>query len=851
VLVVMAGGIAGTMVYRSLAEGLPELDELETYQSSLVTHLYDRHGEMIANFFTEKRILVELEDIPQFVRDATVAVEDSRFYTHSGIDPKGVLRAAWTNYQAGRVVEGASTITMQVARTLFLNRDRTWRRKLREMILAWRIEQRFSKDEIMKMYLNQVFYGHNAFGIEAAAQIYFDKSAKDLTLGEGALIVGLTRAPNTYSPLHNLSRFQLTDQALEQLQAEGVPLSVLHNLHGLKDQPVMEETAFLERLKTALGAPLAAQYEALVLRHSNYLKLTMERREHVVRRMVDEGYLTPEQARRAIEEPIQTSPNYRTINKAPYFVEYVRRYLEKKYGAKALYEGGWNVYTTLDLNLQRMAEQALRRGVEEADKRQGYQRPFRRLALTGDGAVDRPLIEQITLPPNTDPVVHSGEVLTGVVSVVSPGAVWVKVKGGQGVMSPDEGFGWVREVNLDHRFEDRQRLAPEDIFSVGDVIQVRVVSADERNQAHLLVLEQEPLLEGSLIALEPDSGHVVAMVGGYEDTNQYNRAVQAYRQPGSAFKPFVYTAALAAGKTAASVIYDRAVVIGGGDDETWKPQNYSQRYYGATTLRTALARSRNTVTVRLMEHVGVEPVRDVAKRMGIESELDPYMSLALGSSEVNLLELTAAYGTFANGGLTVPPVFITRIVGPNREVVEDNLPQAHRAISPELAYVMTSLMQGVIQEGTGQQAKALGRPAAGKTGTTDDFRDAWFLGFTPELVTGVWVGFDDGTSLGRHESGGRVASPIWLEFMKRALKGRPITDFSVPPDVRFYRIDAETGREVSGNTEGKTRFEAFTPGTAPAPPASPVVNIREKINRLDQQRSTVRTLEEMDRIRQQ
>ena len=546
-------------------------------------------------------------------------------------------------------MEGASTLTMQVARTLFLDRERTWRRKLREMILAWRIEQRFSKDEILKLYLNQVFYGHNAYGVEAAAQIYFNKSAKDLTLGEGTLIAGLMRAPNTYSPIHNLRRFQLTQQSLDHLQAEGVPLSVLDNLRGLKDQRLMEETPFVDKLKTALGRTLTAEYKALILKHSNNLKLSLERRAHVLRRMVDEGYMTPQEAQRVAAEPLQVQPNYQLINRSPHFVEHVRRYLEKTYSAKELYEGGWKVYTTLDLQLQRLAEQTLRRGVAEADKRHGYQKSFRRLALTGDAAVDKPLIEQITLPPGADPVVRQGEVLTGVVSVVSPSAVWVKVKGGQGVMSPETGFDWVREVDPDRKFEDRKHLAPQEIFAVGDVIQVQVMQADERNQAHQLALEQEPLLEGALVAIEPESGHVVAMVGGYREDNQFNRVTQALRQPGSAFKPFVYTAALAAGNTPSTVIYDRAVVIDNGG-EAWKPQNYSRRYYGPTTLRMALARSRNMVTVRLMEQVGVAAVRDVATRMGIETPLDPYMSLALGSSEVKLLELTAAYGTFANGG---------------------------------------------------------------------------------------------------------------------------------------------------------------------------------------------------------
>lgn len=777
VLVVIAGTVAGMMAYRSLAEGLPKLDDLEKYESSLVTHVYDRRGALMADFFIEKRILIELEDVPEFVRNATVAVEDARFFKHNGIDPKGLVRATMVNIRAKRVIEGASTITMQVARTLFLNRDRTLRRKLREMILALRIEQRFSKDDILKMYLNQVFYGHNAYGIEAASQIYFAKPAKELSLGEGLLIAGLTRAPNNYSPIHNP-------------------------------------------------------------------ELSLERRKHVVRRMLSEGYLTPEEAQLAIDEPVQTNPNFTPVNESPYFVEHIRKYIEKQYGPDQLYKGGLQIHTTLDMHLQGVAERAVRHGVEAADKRHGYQRPFRRLTLSGDELADRQLIEQVTLPPDTDPVVREGEMLTGVVSKVSPGAVWVRVKGGRGVMIPDEGFAWVRESNLELDFDKRKRLSPEEIFQPGDVIRVRVARADEQNLAHQLVLEQEPLLQGALIAIEPASGHVLAMVGGYDEKSQYNRATQAARQPGSAFKPIIYTAALEAGKTPASVIYDRAVIKEDGDDLAWKPQNYTQKYYGATTLRTALTWSRNMVTVRLMEQVGVEPVVDLATRLGIESELGPYLSLALGSSDVKLLELTSVYGTLANGGLHVPPVFITRIVDAGQNILEENLPSASRAVSPDVAYVMTSLMQGVIKEGTGKRVRALGRPAAGKTGTTNDFRDAWFLGFTPTLVTGVWVGFDDSTALGRHESGGRVASPIWLEFMQSALKGQPVTDFPIPPGVRFYRINTENGREVRGVDESsKTRFEAFIKGTKPSPPLSPAKDIRQKIHRLDRQQNAARTFE--------
>lgn len=784
-LVVMSlfvGITVGLSVYRELAEGLPQLAALEQYKSSLVTRVHDRHGELIADFFIEKRILVELDEIPKFLQQATIAVEDNRFYSHRGIDFKGIVRAIWVNVKARQVREGASTITQQVARTLFLNRERTYYRKLREMILAWRLEQRFSKRDILNMYLNHIFYGHNAYGVEAASQIYFGKPVKSITLGEAALIAGLTQAPNKYSPLRNVD-------------------------------------------------------------------LSQQRRRHVLRRMEEAGYITRATATETAEEPIVLNAGYKSVNKAPHFVEHVRKYLEERYGAEMLYRGGLEVHTTLDLRLQRVAAEAIRYGVRAIDKRHGYLGPMRRLELTENAVVDEPLIQAVTLPDNTDRVVREGEHLLGVVVAIDDGAVWVAIKDSRGVMTPKESYDWAREPDLERSFNKRRRLLAHELFKLGDVIQVRVMRVDGANKAHLLALDQEPLVQGALLSMEASSGHVVAMIGGYDyATSQFNRATQALRQPGSAFKPIIYAAALEAGKTPASIVYDQAIVKrDDNENKMWKPQNYSQKYYGATTLRDGLTHSRNMVTIKLMEQIGVPAVLGSARRLGIESPLAPYLSLALGASGVSLLELTASYGVFANTGLYVSPIFITRVLDSNEVLLEEQWPQAHRAVSPEIAYVMTSLLQGVVQNGTGRRVRRLERPVAGKTGTTNDFRDAWFLGYTPELVTGVWVGIDDRSILGHRESGGRVAAPIWLEFMQEAVSGQPITDFSIPPQVRFYRIDVENGRQATAFTQDKTRFEAFVRGTKPEEAVRPTHDLRRNIQRLDRQRRS--SVSELDRIR--
>jgi penicillin-binding protein 1A len=764
------GVAAVVLTYHALTKDLPRLAELQQYQPSLVTKVYARTGEAIADFFVERRFLVPLEQIPLHLRQATVAVEDARFYSHRGLDWLGVLRALWVNMRAGEVREGASTITQQVARMLFLNRDRTLARKLRELIVARRIEQYFTKDQILEIYLNQIFYGHNVYGAEAAAQVYFGKSVRELTLAEAALIAGLPPAPNRYSPLKD------------------VGLSII-------------------------------------------------RRKHVLRRMVEEGYITPEQAQMAQQELVQLHPSQKQMNNAPYFVEYVRQYLEEHYGATALYRGGFQVYTTLEPQLQQAAEQALRHGLLEVDKRHGYRGPSQQLSLTGNAATDAPMIEAVTMPADGDATVHVGDVLPGVVLDIGPSEVTVAVKATRGVL-PHNNFSWVRAADLERDFLQRRLLLPAQIFRRGDVIRVRVTQGAAPGKAPLLALEQEPFMQGALLTMEVGSGHVLAMVGGVDFAkSQFNRAIQATRQPGSAFKAVIYAAAIEAGLTPASVLLDAPFIQEGKEgQEAWKPENYSGKFYGPTTLRTALAQSRNLVTVRLLAKIGVPAAIVYAKRLGITSPLAPYLSLALGSSEVTLVELTTAYGVFANGGMYVPPVFITKIANAQGEVLEEHFSEARRAISPEVAYIMTSMLESVIQSGTGRQVRVLGRPAAGKTGTTNDFRDTWFLGYTPELIAGVWVGLDDHSSLGYDETGGRVASPIWLEFMQKATSGQPITNFAIPPGVRFVRQNAEGRNQETASTQEGSPFEVFIEGTQRAAVATPPASeVRREIRRLDRQ----------------
>jgi penicillin-binding protein 1A len=621
--------------------------------------LYSTDGRVIADFGIEKRQSTSLARIPPHLRNAVIAVEDQNFYLHFGIDPTGILRALIVDIRLGRMAQGGSTITQQLARNLFLTMSREVSRKIREAILALQIERSYTKEQILELYLNQIYLGHGAYGVEEASQFYFGKHVENLDLAECALLAALPKAPNNYSPRQN---------------------------------------------------PKAAR----------------GRRNIVLQLMYQEGFITREQCIEAKLEPIiLTSSTARQTTLAPYFSEYVRQQLMDRYGYDAVYKGGLKVYTTLDLDMQVAAEAAIAKHLKALDK-------THRKKANARG-------------------------------------------GGEGL--PEDLLA-AREAGI----------VPEDVAT--DVAQA------------------------ALVAIDPSTGEIRAMVGGRDfKKSEFNRASQARRQPGSGFKPIIWAAAFESGMTPSDRIID-APVIFHFRDKVWKPQNYEEEFYGPTTLREALEHSRNIVSIRLLGKIGVAPAIRLARKMGIKQYLQPNLTLALGSTGVTPLEMTSSYATLAGGGIYREPIAILKIVGPDGHTIEEKRPRETIALSEQTAYVTTSVMQGVIRRGTGWRARKLGRPAAGKTGTTNDCTDAWFVGFTPELATGVWVGFDDMRTLGKKETGGKVASPIWTDFMKAALAGKPILDFKEPPRIEFAEVDPRSGLLAPPGSKKKISV-AFVEGTAP------------------------------------
>src|SRR5436189_4186016 len=651
-----AAGVAALWAFTILPRSLPSVKTLETFQPIQGTKVYDDNDELLTELHVERRIFVPLAHIPQTLRDAVIATEDRRFYSHFGIDPIGVARAVWQNYRRGRIVEGGSTITQQLTKVLFLTPDKSLERKMKEAALALELERRYSKDRILEMYLNQVYFGNGAYGVEAASRTYFGKSVNEISVKDAALLAGLPRAPSTYSPFDH---------------------------------------------------PEAAK----------------RRREVVLRRLVEYGALKDPDAKKLVRTDLGLIPPERRRTTGQYFLEFVQQTLETKYGADMVFKGGLNVYTTLNPTMQLVAEQSLRDGLK---------------ALEGRSKTARP-----------------GE---------------------------------------------------------------------------------HP--EGAIVTIEPQTGYVRAMVGGYDFfKSEFNRAVQARRQPGSAFKPFVYIAALEAGLTPASVVDDSPVQYPfGANGKIWKPDNYDRKFRGPITYQQALEESINVATIKVQERIGVRRTVDVARRLGVESPLQENLSIALGTSDLTLLELTSAYAALANGGAWVRPTAIRYVLDAQRKLLEENVPQPRQALPPDLAYVITHMMKGTVERGTGQAAKALGRPVAAKTGTTNDYSNAWFIGFTPTLATGVWVGYDRPRSLGKDETGSRVAVPIWTAFMKEALAGKPVEDFPVPEGVVVMPVDLSAagvcakpvtmaflaGTEPK-NTSGPARASGPKPEAAPAPSAVPAV----------------------------
>ncbi|MFK5951733.1 MAG: PBP1A family penicillin-binding protein [Desulfobacterium sp.] len=743
-VVLLGAGVTGFYFY--ISKDLPKINSLKDYRPATVTTVFSDDGRKIGEFFRERRIVISLADMPDHLKNAFIAAEDSRFREHGGVDFAGILRAFVKNLRAGGIVQGGSTITQQVTKSFFLSPERTYERKVKEVILAHRIDRRFSKDEILFLYLNQIYLGHGAHGVEAAAENYFGKHAKALTLAECSMLAGLPQAPSKYSPFRHYDRAR-------------------------------------------------------------------QRQIYVLNRMKEDGYIDNVAVTEAMNKVLDIQPRKNWfIEKVPCYTEHVRRYVVKKYGEDALYEQGLQIHTAVDIEYQKIARKEVLKGLVDLDRRQGFRGPVKTLAPNEVQGYCKAVASEMQSEKLTP-----DQVCQGVVMGFEKKSKNTRVQVGNinGII-PIKDIKWARKPNIRVAYGRKKITRPTQVFKAGDVINVRAIAFDEKKQRWVFSLEQEPLAQSALLSIETGTGLVKAMIGGRDYKNsQFNRAIQSRRQPGSSFKPIIYAAALDKGYTAASVIIDSPVVFSGANkDATWKPHNYKDIFHGPTLFRHALVKSRNVVTVKILQDIGIDYVLDYARRLGISSPIARDLSISLGSSGASLLEIVGAYTVFANQGYHIEPVFITKILDRDGNVIEQAELKRKKAIDMSTAYIMTSILESAVTSGTGWRVKALKRPAAGKTGTTNNLHDAWFLGYTPEYATGVWVGFDNEASLGRGETGSRTASPIWLGYMAGVLKGKPVRTFNAPEGVVFAKIDAKTGLLPNGSSS-KTLFECFKEGTVP------------------------------------
>ncbi|WP_299440997.1 penicillin-binding protein 1A [uncultured Rhodospira sp.] len=745
---------------------LPAYRHLKTYEPPVTTRVYASDGRLMAEYAIEKRVYLPIEAIPERVRNAFLSAEDKSFYSHPGIDALGLARAVITNVRnlnTGRRPEGASTITQQVAKNFLLTNEVSIERKIREALLAFRLEQAFTKDHILELYLNEIYLGFQSYGVAAAALNYFNKSVDELTISEAAFLAALPKAPNNYHPVKN---------------------------------------------------PRAAY----------------ARRDWVIGRMLDDGHITPEQAEQARSASIMLRERDETqaVYGAGFFSEEIRRTLADRYGEDALYKGGLAVRSTLDPRLQKIAGRVLREGLAAYDRRHGWRGPV--TTLPDEPGWMGPL-EAIERPPGAPE-----EWTLAAVLEVEAKAVTLGLPGGEKATMPFETMEWARP------WRENQRVGPapdsaDDVLSLGDVVLVEEVTNDEGEPTGTYALRQIPEIEGALVAMDPHTGRVLAMMGGFSaERSEFNRATQALRQPGSAFKPFVYMAALENGYTPASIILDAPFVYDQGPGlAKWKPKNYSNRFYGPSTLRMGVEKSRNLMTVRLAQAVGMDNVADVAERFGVADDMPRYLAASLGSIETTVLRLTTAYAMIANGGKRIDATLIDRIQDRHGETIyrHDGRPCGRcqevgwtgqpvpalpdprpQVIDPLTAYQMVSILEGVVRRGTGGRiGAAISKPLAGKTGTSNDAVDTWFVGFSPDLAVGVFVGFDEPRTLGPREAGSTAAGPIFRDFMLAALEDTPGRPFPVPPGIQFVSIDRQTGTRASGGEGAIT--EAFKPGEGP------------------------------------
>lgn len=746
-----AGAGGAYYAYAAFARDLPDDLKKMSVAPNRATQVYSADGELIGEFFLEKRVELPLEQIPLVVQRAFIAAEDRRFWEHPGFDLSGIFRAAWSNYRGTGTRQGASTITQQVTRMLMLSNERTYSRKFKELILSVRVERELSKRDILERYLNRVYLGHGAYGVQAAAQAYFGKDVNNVTPGEAALLAGLTQAPSAYSPYNSLSAARV-------------------------------------------------------------------RQTYVIERMRQDGYLTDSQARAAVAEPLALVDPELPLNHvaAPYFVEHVRRWAEHEYGHRKVLRAGLRIYTTLDMKAQRSAEAAVRDGLQDLDRRIGFRGPIEHLDGEAVQAFAAGPPQPYSASGQSTPLGEGAALLANVpyrgvvVDISRRGDVTIDAGPMELLVVRDDARQMLRWRG--ERPENRREARPK--LEVGDVVPVELATDHKGKPA--FALAQSPEVQGALLALEPATGRLTAMVGGYSfEASRFNRATQARRQIGSAMKPFIYLTALMHGRTQMDVLVDAPVRVQTASG-VWTPQNYDGTYQGPMTLRTALAKSINTISVRLVLEVGVDAIITNMRRLGIRTKFPRHVSMALGTPDLSLIEVVAAIGSFANGGKRVVPRFIERVVTADGQVLIDNskVRPDLQVIPPQYAYLVVDMMKAVVERGTGRQALILQRPAAGKTGTSTGFRDAWFMGYTPDLIAGVWVGRDDFTPIGARATGGTAALPIWLQFMRAAHPPTEPHDFKVPEDVVFVRANEMTGMPAPPGPSA--RWVPFARGTVPA-----------------------------------
>ncbi len=684
-LAIAFGSTAGVLfVYNS---DLPQVDSLEDYRPSVVTEVYADDGQVIGSFALERRIIVTWDQIPQVMKDAIISVEDQNFYEHWGIDFYGMARAGLKNILAGRVVGGGSTLTQQLAKNLFLTPERSFRRKIQEAMLAIQVERNYTKQQIFTMYCNLNFMGHGQYGVGAAAEYYFGKKLKDVTIEEAAVLAALQRSGNNYSPI-------------------------------------------------------------------NYPDRALMRRNYVIDRMVAERKITVADGEEAKNKPIKLAPKQKPDEIAPYFVEELRRSLERTYGTSAVHEGGLKVYSTLNVELQRAATASLRQGLLDYDKRHGWRGAEKN--LRDQGVKD---LLSVDLPEWKLPI-RTNDIVPGVVLDTKGAAATIKIADYQVQLAPAN-MSWTRSKSA------------AEILKPGDVALFMIRSMNPAERKMEIALEQRPKVQGAVVVIEPQSGEVKAMVGGYDfDSSKFNRATQALRQTGSSFKAFVYAAAVDNGLRPEDIIVDAPVSFG-----AYAPGNYDGKYEGPITIRHAVADSRNIPAVKTLAKLGVQNLIPYVRRFGVTSKLEPYLPIALGAADVTLIEMTSAYSTFPNDGVRVAPQLIRRVTDYDGKLLEENLPELRDVIPAKTAAIMVDLLQEPVRSGTAVSAQALKRPLGGKTGTTNDFTDAWFIGFTPSLAGGVWIGFDEKVTLGDKETGGRAALPVWISMMQQFYKDKPVEQF--------------------------------------------------------------------------